>query len=263
LFHAHFYGSWKPKVQNIDSLAKAKNWIYGKGKQILKRQFGLTTVDKKYFMKANEVVDYLQRKGLKIEVVYDIGAYVGDWTLQLTSFHPNVSAILFEPNTLHNQNLRKVSQNVYNVLLGSKDIELPFYSIGGTGDSVFLENTEHYKGIEPIIVRTTTLDHLVARDKLRLPDLVKIDCQGSEAEIILGGAKVLKHAKALIVETSLFELNTGGSRIESILDVSRKLGFSPIAIAGCNFRNEELVQIDLVLFNTSHSQNDKANSQVR
>ena len=247
-------------MQNIKSSAKVKNWVYGKGKQILKRQFGLTTVDKKYFMKSNEVVDYLKQIGLKIEVVYDIGAHVGDWTLQLTSFHPNISPILFEPNTLHNQSLRKVSQNVYNVLLGSKDIELPFYSIGGTGDSVFIENSELYKDIEPRIVRATTLDNLVARDKLILPDLVKIDCQGSEAEIILGGAKVLKHAKALIVETSLFEMNTGGSRIESILDVLRKLGFNPIAIAGCNFRNEELVQIDLVLLNTSYSQNDKVNT---
>ena len=247
-------------MQNIKSSAKVKNWVYGKGKQILKRQFGLTTVDKKYFMKSNEVVDYLKQIGLKIEVVYDIGAHVGDWTLQLTSFHPNISPILFEPNTLHNQSLRKVSQNVYNVLLGSKDIELPFYSIGGTGDSVFIENSEHYKDIKPRIVRATTLDNLVARDKLILPDLVKIDCQGSEAEIILGGAKVLKHAKALIVETSLFELNTGGSRVESTLDVLRKLGFNPIAIAGCNFRNEELVQIDLVLLNTSYSQNDKVNT---
>ena len=247
-------------MQNIDSLAKAKNWIYGKGKQILKRQFGLTTVDKKYFMKANEVVDYLQRKGLKIEVVYDIGAYVGDWTLQLVLFHPDISAILFEPNTLHNQSLSKASQNVYNVLLGSKDTELPFYSIGGTGDSVFLENSELYQNIEPRIVRATTLDSLVAKDALRLPDLVKIDCQGSESDIILGGSKVLKHAKALIVETSLLELNTGGSRIESILDISRKLGFSPISISGCNFRNEELVQIDLVLFNTRYDQKDKVNT---
>jgi FkbM family methyltransferase len=238
-------------------IGRLARWGYSKAKFVLKRHYGLTTVNERYFMRANEVVHYLQKRGHEIKVVYDIGAYVGDWTKELVQFYPDLSAILIEPNVIHNEKLSQVSGEVYNEVLGSKETELAFYSVDGTGDSVFLENTRIYQEIEPRFVMATTLDILVSRENLRMPDLVKIDCQGSEADVILGGSKVLKHAKALIIETSLFELNFGGSRIEQILDVSEKLGFIPIAISGCNFRNEQLVQIDFVLLNTRYINSDK------
>ena len=50
-------------------------------------------------------------------------------------------------------------------------------------------------------------------------DLIKIDTQGSELDIILGGMNTFSKAKVIICEVALIDINIGGCKKEDILDI--------------------------------------------
>ena len=136
---------------------------------------------------------FLLKKDLKVEVVYDIGAFRGEWSsyLNKTSLK-NKQFILFEANKENEPYLKKEGFKYFIELLSNEEKDLKFYSQVSTGDSYFLEQTTFYKNnMDPQIIKATTLDNLVGKNNIPSPDFIKIDTQGSELDILKGAKKTI------------------------------------------------------------------------
>jgi hypothetical protein len=96
-------------------------------------------------------------------------------------------------------------------------------------------------------VRVLPLDEVAHREKLPLPDLVKIDVQGFEAKVIAGGTSTLRGAQRIVVEASLKSIYEGQPLLTEILFTLTQSGFqlTDFSDACRSWPNEELWQVDL------------------
>ena len=154
----------------------------------------------------------LAQSGFAPRLIVDIGANSGEWTRTALSVWPEARALMVEPNALHANALQALAgalnATVSTDLLGAEDgREVDFHVMAAgsaTGSSVFPERSDVPRAIEPRRLRS--LDSLLAGEPA---DLLKIDTQGYELEILKGAALSLPAAKAVILETSLMEINEG------------------------------------------------------
>ena len=189
----------------------------------------------------------LTAQGHNIEVVYDVGAHDGAWTKLLKSRTKNLKFYMFEPNSMYNCQLLSSGEEFFNVLLSSKAKNRDFYSLGKTSDSLFKPTGKLYGSVKPITMASQTLDTFSLINNLRPPDIIKFDTQGSELEIMRGGIKTIKYAKALIVEVSLLSSNIGGCKIGDVIDFLESFNFYPIALLDLHLDDRRyLHQVDLI-----------------
>lgn len=123
-----------------------------------------------------------------VNVVYDIGAYKGDFSRKVYNIKPQAIIYAFEANTIHlrpkwSKNLETVEW--FNTALSNTIEERKFYSLGTTGDSLYMEtyNNKHSES-KTKTVTTDTLNNFVNINNLQLPEFIKIDVQGSELDIL-------------------------------------------------------------------------------
>ena len=99
-------------------------------------------------------------------------------------------------------------------------------------------------------VPVKTLDRLVLEKDLEKPYIIKIDVEGAELEVIKGAAQTLRHAEAVIIETSIAKKYDSGAEFGDVVYAMRELGFSVFdMLAGAN-RNNKLYQCDVVFVRT-------------
>ena len=99
----------------------------------------------------------LMNRGLKIDVIYDIGAFRGEWSnfLSRTSLK-NKKFYLFEANKENEKYLEKLSFKYFFGVLSDKKKDVNFYSRISTGDSYLVEQTSFYKeNIKSVIKKVT------------------------------------------------------------------------------------------------------------
>ena len=101
----------------------------------------------------------------------------------------------------------------------------------GTGASLYKENTEWYSEgkYETKTVPLATLD---SKDYFNGEpiDFIKIDVQGSELDILVGGENTIKNTKYLSIEVSLTKYNHGAPMMQEIVDKMREYGFCMIDV---------------------------------
>ena len=194
-----------------------------------------------------DFVNMVQSRGIRIDVVYDIGANRGQWTRDLrNSCDKDIVCYLFEPNRFHNQSLKATGSPYFNVLFSDVTEEVEFYSINGTGDSIFREVSKLYDEVKPIKMKTEVLEDFVMQNKLPRPDLIKLDTQGSELKILHGAMKLLGTVKFLVLECSIMEFNSGAPTISEVTSFLKGQGFSPYAISEIHKDENVLFQMDII-----------------
>lgn len=169
----------------------------------------------------------LKQKGFYPRVIYDIGAFRGEWSCQICQVFPESDFFLFEANKNNERYLKKLKFPYFIELLGDKHKPAIFYSIDGTGDSVFRENTRYYEDTcaRKIELQMTTLASVIEKNSIPLPDLIKIDVQGAENIIVQGSKKAIQHAEVVILETKILEYNENSPLIHETLDLMHALGY--------------------------------------
>ena len=154
-------------------------------------------------------------------IFWDIGANIGLYSLYCASVHRNKSKIYaFEPST---SNLRVLSRNIF-INNFQKDIsinQLPLTSIPNTflpmrendfqegislntfGENFNFEGKEFNSKNEYSILGSS-IDYLVEKKIMEIPDYIKIDVDGIEHLILKGGENTLKEKK---IKSILIEVN--------------------------------------------------------
>lgn len=176
-------------------------------------------------------------KGEDIKTVLDIGANTGQFASQFHRLLPDARLYSFEPlEDCYNALLKRMGRvpkfHAFNFALGSINGQAEIYRNDFTPSSSLLSMEELHKEAFPFTKHTTAqkikikrLDDIV--DKLDIVEnvLVKIDVQGTEDKVIMGGERLLSRASILIVETSFQSLYQDQPLFDAIYDLLRGQGF--------------------------------------
>ena len=195
----------------------------------------------------------LIKKGLKIDVIYDIGAYRAEWSKNYSqSSLKNKDFFLFEANQENERYLKKSNFNYYIGVLSNEKKKVNFYSRKLTGDSYYREQSDRYeKDRKPEIITTITLDEVVEKENLKLPNFIKIDTQGSEIDILKGSKNTLKNCNLIYLETPIIEYNLNSPNLNECINYLESINFVPFDICEVHHMDNVLIQIDILYINKS------------
>lgn len=139
------------------------------------------------------------------DVVYDIGANVGHYTLPLAA--KGCVVYSFEPHPKTYKKLRKNirANNFDNVVhfndgLSDTSGELTFYQSSRPARSSFNKFNARAGAeiLSELSINVSTIDELVANDDVRPPSHVKVDVEGFGLEVLKGGKKTIDAHKPVI-----------------------------------------------------------------
>ena len=187
----------------------------------------------------------------RINCVYDIGANDGSWTAVMSKLFPDAQFFMFEANpSLRKPNL---DHGWFNVVLSDLDNrEIIFHSTNyhdcnNTGDSYYQEETLFYPGNhQKRRLQTRSLDSFISQSKIPLPEIIKIDTQGSEIDIFLGAKEALNQCKMVLTEAPIIAYNKGAPKLHQYIEVLREYDFIPVGVDQCHIIDNTLTQIDIV-----------------
>ena len=165
-------------------------------------------------------------------IAYDIGSALGSWSKikssPLYEFN-NIESVLFEANTDLEEIYNELGWKHYIGLLGEeegKQVEYHYNYENLGGNSRYLENNAIFKkNSKKKTMSIKTLDRVVKENKLPLPDIMKIDVQGSELDVMRGAKNCLKNTKVLIIEAQHTNWNDGAPQVQEVLDYAISEGF--------------------------------------
>jgi len=194
----------------------------------------------------------LKSQGINPKVIYDIGACVLHWYDAAKKVWPDAQIIPFE--AMHEVGMFYEKNNILPYVCGyvlsnlsgelvefNQNLEHP------GGNSIFKENpklspraTEIFTEANKTQKYTITVDDLIAQYNLPLPDMIKMDVQGSELNILKGATNAIKNCNHIILELQHKNYNIGAPRHEEVIDYMNKLGFktdgmfcgSPLGVDG-------------------------------
>lgn len=163
--------------------------------------------------------------------VLDIGAFEGYWSKGIKEVFPECSPFMIEANPDKEANLKNMGFRYEIALLSDEEKITDFYVYNAkytTGSSMYLQNEDYclqkysyttYK------IPATTLKDIVEQHKLIDIDLIKLDVQGAEKEIILGGFDIIRGAKAIVLELSVVDFNYGTPQLLEMITFMDSIGF--------------------------------------
>jgi FkbM family methyltransferase len=205
------------------------------------RKFDMTDLTKYYndIHESGKIPDahinYLNTIDYSASVVYDIGAAVLHWTREATKKWPTAEFFVFDAVHQLEDFYKEKNVNYFiGVFSDVDDREVNFYNhpIYLGGNSYYKENEEYSPAAKQIYTeevvekrRTITIDTIVKTHNLPLPDLVKIDTQGSEIDILNGMTYTLSNVKHLIVELQHVQYNIGANLMDVSIPFIESLGF--------------------------------------
>ena len=191
--------------------------------------------------------------GLKIDVVYDIGAYQGEWSKNFSKTSlKNKKFFLFEANKAHEEYLDKSNFKYFIGVLSDKKKEINFYSRKLTGDSYYREQSERYdENLKPELITTYTLDEIIKNENLPLPNFIKMDTQGSEIDILKGSKKALSNCNLIYLESPIIEYNLNAPNLNECINYLRSVDFVPYDICEIHYMDKILIQMDILYIKKS------------
>tara|TARA_R110002074_G_scaffold316814_2_gene487290 strand:- start:2133 stop:2795 length:663 start_codon:yes stop_codon:yes gene_type:complete len=174
-------------------------------------------------------IRFLQRHGFDPKRIIDVGAYDGLWASRAAALFSNADVLMIEPQLSMQDKLESVCRDFpgrlkFQIgLLGRESgKEVQFFQME-TGSSFFEDLSDYPRTI--VKMKTTTLDDIVSSHGIRQVDLLKIDVQGAELEVLVGGSNTLDLAHVVLLELSVSDCNAGAPNAAQIIGFMYGKGF--------------------------------------
>jgi len=182
------------------------------------------------FLDAQNIFGALRKAGFEPRVVYDVGSAGGQWSRRLTQIFPAANFYLFEPlvdSKPHYQEncallCRRSNIHLLKIALSDSDgLRNIFSDEKGWGASL-LPTQAVGSLCEKLVVPVKKLETIVSEQKLPVPDLVKMDVQGSELKVLHGATALLGQIQ--VIQTEIWFRRDYGSETPLFHEVSEFLG---------------------------------------
>jgi len=193
----------------------------------------------------NDFYNRVKKSGLPCSVIYDIGAYHGDFSIALRNIFQKSKFYMFEADSKKEKFLKETGLPYYIALLSNTSGQKYFYSNNSSGDSYYKETTKFYQNTTPTVINAVTLDNLVDAQSLPTPDIIKVDTQGSELDILKGGLKTILNSTLIHLECPIIMYNQGSPSLHEIVSFMATLNFIPSDIFECHTGIDGLIQVDI------------------
>jgi FkbM family methyltransferase len=190
--------------------------------------------------------------------ILDIGANIGQFYSDALKIVPNSYFYLIEANELCEVSLKSLGVDYSISVLSNCIKEVDFFTTSAdptcTGNSLYRELTSFFSDekVKPVRKVTNTLDGMFYNHNVfNRFDLIKIDTQGSELDILIGGKKLVSNSLGVILETSVKEYNSKAPNQIEIFEYMNSIGFEKKELLGVNMNpdNHELVHEDYLFIN--------------
>ena len=204
-------------------------------------------------MRLNEVKEL----GINPTSILDIGAHSGQFYGWAKPVWPNSVIWMIEANPLHEETLRNITQftndNYLMAALGDEEREVTFYT---RKDKPWTEGNSYYEElnywdiqqlVQKSVVKLQKLDDIFTDDTTF--EVIKLDTQGSELDILMGGKILCKKASVIILEVSYIQYNKGAPTNEEVIEFMKDFGFEEKISIGEHYSGDEIVQKDIVFLN--------------
>ncbi len=200
-----------------------------------------------------ECILNLKRQGFKPDIILDIGAYKGDWTIRTLKIFEDAKYLMVEPqksreHELYNLVVRNKNVLYKQVLLGERKKENVKFFEMDSGSSIYEEQSAYPRMIK--YLQMTTLNDLISEFELKGKYFLKMDVQGAELNVLKGASILLKDIEFILVEVSLLSYNKGAPQFADIVSFLNSSNFVLFDI--CNqYRKPDrtLFQMDLLFAN--------------
>ncbi len=138
------------------------------------------------------------------DIIIDIGAHIGMFSLFATEKNPNVKILAFEPMK---KNFCLLSKNIS--LNNLKNIDIINYAVSDKNSETLLYLSEDNTGAHSMFkksersekIKTISINNIFIKFKIKNCSLLKLDCEGGEYPIIMSLSKNnLKKINSIIME---------------------------------------------------------------
>ena len=248
-----------------------RNWIR---KQVLKTGWDIRRVSSYKKLKQEQTLARERQKWafleqMKPQTILDIGANIGQYAQLVRPICPQAKIISFEPLLQCYERLKELSEElkpheVVHTALGTEDCISIIHKNDYSPSSSLLEMEKlHYEQLPHTAntseekVKVQRLDDIAPTLNWEYPLFIKVDVQGFEKQVLIGGEKTIRQAQAIVLEVSAYPLYRGEAGFDAIYELLRAWGFcyrgnvdhwvSPtdkrIMQFDCLFENEQLNKI--------------------
>jgi len=155
---------------------------------------------------ADVLFSVLKRSGFSPRHVVDVGANHGNWTRASLEYFPEAQYTLLEPQDqlkMHIQDLLAAGRKIRWINAGASDKSgtLPFFISHRDDSSKFVGSGEDARGTIPMQV--LSLDDLLLKYELPVPEMVKIDAEGFDLKVMQGAKSLLGKTEVFLLEASV------------------------------------------------------------
>ncbi|XWK85981.1 MAG: FkbM family methyltransferase [Phormidium sp.] len=203
-------------------------------------------------------------QNIEIKTVLDIGANTGQFVSYIRDILPDARIYSFEPLADCYKELianfgNQPNFEGFNLALGNQTGRVEIHRNEFSPSSSLLNMAPLHKEAFPYTqkeviqpVNIAKLDEFVANLNLEKPILIKIDVQGFENEVIMGGINTLVQAEVLIIELSLEPLYEGQMLFDEIYQKLVSLRFVYRGNIGqiINPQDGRILQVDAIFRKT-------------
>ena len=194
----------------------------------------------------------LADNGFLPELVFDVGAFRGDFARSALAVWPGAKVACFEPLRHGRAEIAKLQKqyaaiDLHPTLVGATVKESVEMHVANTSSSLLRDAHNSEFPVETF--PQTTLDTVISSVYAsRAPDLLKLDVQGYELEVLKGCESSLSRVRTVLTEINLLDLHENVPLLHEIIAWLADRGFVAYDICGMTRRplDNSLWQIDMI-----------------
>ncbi len=191
----------------------------------------------------------LQKHGVNIATLIDVGASNGSWALEFEAAFPNISCLLIEANPTHKPALDELCRR-------KPGFQYEMKAAGAMEGTLYFDGSDPWGGHLAEQPRSpsylpcpvTTIDHEVECHQLKGPFAIKLDTHGVEVPILNGAARTLEQTEIVVIECYNFPADPPQLPFWDMCRWMFERGFRPLDLNGVGFRPHDYAfwQMDIV-----------------
>ncbi|PWH85320.1 FkbM family methyltransferase [Brumimicrobium oceani] len=179
-------------------------------------------------------IDLKNKVEYPLEVIFDVGANIGEFTINFNSEYPKSTIYAFEPFKKTFDFLEKSTRELSNV-------ELFQHAVGDKNEKVEIElNSDDYSPQNSLLNKVTnslkktelisvvTIDDFLKEKYIDKIDFLKIDTEGYEEQVLSGATESIKSGKIKIIylEVGFSKLNLGNTNFLKLYETLENLNYT-------------------------------------